>query len=202
MSLRERVNNMAQLGFYFDQTRCIGCRTCQISCKDRNDLTVGVLYRRVASFDTGEGPTFGTYNYASTCNHCFTPACVANCPTGSMHKDLDDGTVQRNALLCIGCDACIIACPYSVPVMLEDKGIVGKCDSCKPFRDDGQNPVCVDACVMRALDFGDLADLEGKYGSGLVNELPILPSAQTTEPSVRIKPRSFALNPTFKETLM
>ena len=190
---------MARLGFYFNQEHCLGCRACQVACKDRFDLEIGVFFRRVRSFETGTYPNATLYHYSSACNHCETPACVANCPTGSMQK-ADDGTVIYDESLCIGCDTCITECPYGVPVILADKGVVGKCDSCKAFRDAGLNPVCVDACPVRALDFGDLDELQAKYGGDLVQDLPILPSSDTTHPSILIKAKKAALETQFEET--
>jgi anaerobic dimethyl sulfoxide reductase subunit B (iron-sulfur subunit) len=120
-----------------------------------------------------------------------------------MQKDAGgDGTVQHDDELCIGCGTCVRTCPYSVPVLLLEKNIAGKCDACKPFRDAGMNPVCVDACIMRCLDFGDLDDLKEKYGSDLVNELPILPSADATNPSLQIRAKESALNTEFREVII
>lgn len=189
---------MAQYGFYFDMTFCIGCRTCQIACKDKNDLKIGTLFRRVRSFESGVYPKPGIYYYSGTCNHCQNAKCVKGCPTGAMHYG-DDGTVQHDANLCIGCKYCTWNCPYSVPQYMEDKNIVGKCDSCKDLRDAGENPACVDACPMRALKFGDLDKLKKEYGPGSVSEIPILPSASVTKPSLLIKPKSCALDPNYKE---
>jgi anaerobic dimethyl sulfoxide reductase subunit B (iron-sulfur subunit) len=185
---------MGKLGFYYDNTLCAGCRACQVACKDRNDLKVGILYRAVRDFETGKFPNPGFYHYSGTCNHCAEPKCVKGCPTGAMHV-AEDGTVQHDKDLCIGCRYCIWNCPYSVPQYLEEKNIVGKCDSCKDLRDQGEETVCVTACDMRALKFGDLDELTAKYGSSLVKELPILPLANITEPSLLIKPRAAALVP-------
>ena len=189
------------LGFYYNQNACSGCRACQTSCKDRNDLKVGQLYRHVRTFETGVYPTATMYHYAGTCNHCDNPACVRVCPTAAMQK-AEDGTVQHDDDRCIGCGSCKLACPYDVPVMLDDLGIVGKCDACKPFRDRGLNPVCVDACNMRALDFGDLDELRSKYGADSVQELPVLPSSSMTGPNTLITPYAAALDPDFTEVLL
>jgi anaerobic dimethyl sulfoxide reductase subunit B (iron-sulfur subunit) len=89
-----------------------------------------------------------------------------------------------------------------VPVLLSDKGIAGKCDACKPFRDAGLNPVCVDACVMRCLDFGDTDELKAKYGGELTNALPVLPSPDTTQPTTLINPKQAALNTDFREVIL
>lgn len=189
---------MGKLGFYFDMTACIGCRTCHIACKDRNDLDVGAIFRTVRNFETGTFPKPGSYNYSSSCNHCEEAKCMKNCPTGAMHKG-DDGTVQHDPDLCIGCQYCIWNCPYGAPVYFEELGRVGKCDSCKTLREAGQNPACVDACPMRCLKFGDLDELTAQYGNDLVKELPILVSQQITKPSILIKPKSSALDGNFRE---
>jgi anaerobic dimethyl sulfoxide reductase subunit B (iron-sulfur subunit) len=189
---------MGKLGFYFDQTRCIGCRTCQIACKDKNDLSVGVLYRHVRSFEQGDYPNPGYFHYSWNCNHCETPACVTICPVGAMHIDSAEGTVQPNNESCIGCGYCVEACPYKVPILL-DTGVAGKCDACIAWRQKGENCICVDACLMRCLDFGDIDELKAKYGEGLVNELSILPSANETTPSLLVNPRLCALDADFTE---
>ena len=81
------------LGFYFDMTRCIGCRACQVACKDKNNLGVGVVLRNAQTYEVGTFPTVKMYNLSNTCNHCENPACVAACPTKAMHK-AEDGTVS------------------------------------------------------------------------------------------------------------
>lgn len=189
---------MGQLGFYYDQTACVGCKTCQIACKDRNNLEVGTLFRRVHEFEGGKFPKPYAYYLSMSCNHCKEAKCVKGCPTGAMHFG-EDGTVQHDKDMCIGCKYCVWNCPYSVPQYLEAKNIVGKCDSCKDLRAEGQNPACVDACVMRCLKFGDLDELKAEYGDDLVRELPVLPSATQTNPSFLIKPKNEALNQTYKK---
>lgn len=185
------------LGFYFNQSICIGCRTCQIACKDRNDLEVGHIYRTVTTFETGKYPDARAYHYSAACNHCENPKCVAGCPTGAMYK-AEDGTVQHDDDMCIGCDYCAWNCPYGVPQYFDALGITGKCDSCAAERAAGGNPVCVDACLMRALEFGDLDELKAKHADeSLVQELPILPEASITNPSILIYPRTAALSSDF-----
>jgi anaerobic dimethyl sulfoxide reductase subunit B (iron-sulfur subunit) len=193
---------MAKLGFYFDQTRCIGCRTCQIMCKDKNDLPVGIIYRQVKTFETGEYPAPGYYHYSWNCNHCENPACVTVCPVSAMHVDAEDGTVQPNDELCIGCGYCVDACPYHVPQMKTPEAVVGKCDACIAWRQKGDRPACVDACVMRCLDFGDLDELQAKYGEGLVDEIPLLPDASQTMPSLLVRARECALDSSFTEKII
>ena len=188
------------LGFYFNMTACSGCRACQTACKDRNNLPVGYLFRHVTSYQTGEYPEARMYHYAATCNHCTNAACVANCPVGAMYVG-DDGTIQHDDETCIGCATCVESCPYQVPVLREDLGIAAKCDACKPFRDAGGNPVCVDACVLRALDFGDVDELRAKYGDDAVTAIPVHPDGGT-DPNTIITPKEVAENEDYLEVLL
>lgn len=120
---------MAKKGFYYNQDDCVGCKACQIACKDKNDLPVGIVFRQVRDFESGTFPSVGVYHFAQTCNHCESPACVANCPTGAMFAHEGDGTVQHDDSLCIGCQKCVSACPYGVPQYFEDLNITKKCDA-------------------------------------------------------------------------
>lgn len=175
------------LGFYVDMTSCIGCRTCQVACKDRHDLlTAGPRPRRVDSYECGTYPDAGMFHTVVSCNHCENPACVSGCPTGAMHK-AEDGTVQHDDSRCIVCRNCMLVCPYTAPQYDEDRAYIVKCDSCKPLRDAGMNPVCVDACPMRAIEFGDVDELRARHGDGLVSEIPCLPSEDITHPNLLLK---------------
>ena len=182
---------MGKLGFYFDATMCTGCRTCQVACKDKNRLDVGTLFREVKSYEVGSYPDVTFYHMTMSCNHCENPACVSACPV----YVAEDGTVLHDEALCIGCQACVQACPYGAPKYIEEKKKVGKCDACAAIRAAGGNPVCVDACPLRALEFGDLDELVQKHaGAELVNELPILPKADATGPSLLIEPKQSMLS--------
>ena len=116
------------LGFYFDQTRCIGCKACQVACKDKNRLDVGANFREIKDFEVGEFPSVKTYSLTLSCQHCNNPACVEACPVGAMYK-ANDGTVLHDASLCVGCKACINACPY------DRHGRQGSCTPFSPWKD-------------------------------------------------------------------
>jgi len=188
---------MGKLGFYFNGARCVGCRACQIACKDKNDLDVGVTYRQVRTYETGAYPTPGYYHHSSTCNHCANPACVLVCPSGALHI-AEDETVQIDSEICIGCKNCVRTCPYGVPQFFEDKEIAGKCNLCVDLTAKGENPVCVDACPQRVLEWGDLDELRAKHPD-TVADLPILPDSLKTGPSTIIFPRTCALEPDFRQ---
>lgn len=185
------------IGFYFDQTRCTGCRACQVACKDKNRNEVGVIFRNAHTYSVGTFPEVSCYSYSASCNHCETPACWAACPSGAIAK-LDDGTVWINQELCTGEQLCVEACPYGIPQILPD-GKAGKCDGCYAIRQAGGQPACVAACPNRALDFGEIDELEAKYGSDLVSEIAILPAASETNPNVRIKAKPAASESNFVE---
>lgn len=188
------------LGFYFDNSRCVGCKACQIACKDRFDMQMaGPRPRRVHSFECGTYPDTGIHHVSISCNHCEAPACVANCPTGAMYKDVESGVVLHDDDVCIGCQTCVNSCPYDAPQYVEDWNMVVKCDTCKALRDGGMNPVCVDACGMRALDFGDMDELRVKYGEECVSEMLCTPEASITTPNVLIKLKDYATVEPFRE---
>lgn len=162
------------LGFFYDMTKCVGCKACQMACKEIHHLPVGDFYRRVETIRTDAlGPVF----FSGACNHCADPACVKACPTGAMFT-ADDGTVQHRDDLCIGCGRCVHQCPYGAPSLNSVTGYAQKCDSCAERRSQGKNPACVDACPTRALRF---AELESSAA------LPFLPSPHLTSPNLAVK---------------
>lgn len=179
------------IGFYFDMTRCIGCRACQVACKDKNRLDVGMTFRNAHTYSTGSFPSVDMFSCTFSCNHCDEPACVANCPTGAMFKS-EDGAVLHQDDVCIGCKTCVNSCPYQVPVIDEEQGISRKCDSCIAIRTAGGQPACVAGCPNRALDFGEIEDLKAKYGEDLVNETTVHPDPSMTGPSLLIKVKDAA----------
>lgn len=193
---------MSLYGFYFDQTRCIGCHACQVACKDRLGLDIaGPLPRRVHSYETGTFPEATIYHISVGCNHCEDPACVAQCPTGAMFMS-DDGIVLHDDDRCIVCKNCMMVCPYGAPQYDPVENMIIKCDSCKPLREAGMKPVCVDACPMRALDFGRIEDLKARHGDGLVRELPCLGPAKYTKPNIYVRASDTALDKEFVRVVL
>lgn len=187
-----------QLGFYFDGSACVGCKTCQVVCKDKNNLPLGIRWRRVFEYTGGSwmpqgdqlvpNQVFG-YTISIACNHCENPRCVEVCPTTAMHKRAD-GIVVIDQDQCIGCRYCQWACPYGAPQFDEAKGVMTKCNFCQDLLAQGQNPACVDACPLRALDFGELDQLRAKYGN--TNAVEPLPVASFTNPSLVLTPNRFS----------
>lgn len=184
---------MSQMAFYFDNTRCTGCKTCVLACKDYNNLDLGTAYRKVyevtggATECTAEGihtSSCYSYNVSMACNHCENPACVRVCPTGAMHKDDQTGLVAVDADRCVGCGYCHMACPYNAPKVDRQLGHSVKCDGCASRVAQGDGPICVQACPTRALAFGTSEEM-AKLGER--GNIAPLPESSYTNPNLYIK---------------
>ena len=182
-----------------ERERCIGCRACQVACKDKNRLEVGTLYREVHSYTVGTFPEVDGYSYSFGCNHCEEPICLKNCPTGAIYR-APDGTVVQDQSKCIGCRMCVMSCPYGQPKYFPDEGVSGKCDGCYGLREAGGEPACVAGCPNRALKFGEMDELRAEFGPDL-NEgsIAVLPSPDETHPNILIKAKDCAQDAGYRE---
>lgn len=160
---------MTQYAFYFDNTRCTGCKTCELACKDYKNLSKDISFRKVYDYEGGTWNPCGSgafecssfvYHVSMSCNHCDNPACVSVCPTGAMHKDAQSGLVSVNEGRCIGCGYCHMACPYNSPKVDRQLGHSVKCDGCAARVSEGKAPICVEACPLRALEFGPVEEMQ------------------------------------------
>jgi anaerobic dimethyl sulfoxide reductase subunit B (iron-sulfur subunit) len=181
---------MAQQGFFFDMNICSGCKCCFVACKETKDLGVGFNFRKVTDYEGGKFPAVWTASLSMGCNHCATPACMAVCPVSAIVKNEENGLVNIDKALCINCKTCITACPYGAPVELTAENTVSKCDGCASFLALGEKPACVAACSTRALDFGDIAELETKYANkSPVKDISVIPDSVMTQPNYLIAPK-------------
>ena len=194
---------MTHYAFSFDGTRCTGCKTCEMACKDYKDLDLGVAYRKVYEVTSGETvrdangcftSTCTSYPLSLSCNHCDDPACTKVCPTGAMHKDAETGLVSVDADKCVGCGYCHMACPYNAPKVDREKGHSVKCNGCAERVAEGKNPICVDACPVRALEWGDIEELRAAHTGTMAGIAP-MPSPDETTPSIAINPCPAAKEP-------
>ncbi len=142
---------------YFIKTnnkRCISCKACEVHCKVNNRVPLGArLGQMVTAGPVERGGLPKIRNLFMPCFHCEEPWCVPACPTGAMTRREEDGIVFIQAELCVGCKACIIACPWNVPQWDEAAGKAIKCDFCRERIDAGKKPACVTACTTHALEF-------------------------------------------------
>ncbi len=187
-----------QLGFIHNNVDCIGCRACEIACKDKNGLAAGPRFRRVQYIEGGTYPDVFAYKVNMSCNHCAEPACLPACPTGAIWKRQSDGIVDIDSTLCIGCRRCEATCPYGAPQYDPSDGLVKKCNMCVDEIEAGRKPYCVMACMMRVLDIGPIDKLlaaEWQTPALGPNEQPVhtvknLADPELTRPSIAFVPHS------------
>jgi anaerobic dimethyl sulfoxide reductase subunit B (iron-sulfur subunit) len=180
--------------FFLDIQICTGCKTCIIACKDKNDLPMGIRWRRVVEFTGGDwicraDGTFThnvfAYYISVSCNHCQDPICVQACPSTAMNQDAQ-GIVTVDPEKCLGCRYCEWACPYSAPQFDESQRQMTKCDFCRDKLMQGDVPACVAGCPTRALQFGEYDELAARHGSVLL--MAPLPSPGLTVPNFILDP--------------
>ncbi len=150
-----------QYGFVIDQNSCIGCHACTVACKAENDVPVGSFRTWVKYTERGKFPDIKRLFLVERCNHCSDAPCVTICPVNALEKR-PDGIVDLDRDACIGCRACMQACPYDAIYLNEDLGAVEKCHFCAHRVDQGLEPACVTVCPVDAIIPGDLDDPDSK----------------------------------------
>jgi len=143
--------------FVIDNRRCIGCHACSTACKAENSVPLGVHRTWVKYVEKGTFPHTRRHFQVTRCNHCAKPPCVPICPTAAMFQR-PDGIVEFDSAACIGCKACLQACPYDAIHIDPDSGTAAKCHFCAHRTDVGLEPACVVVCPVHAILAGDLDD--------------------------------------------
>jgi formate dehydrogenase iron-sulfur subunit len=161
-------------GFFTDTTLCIGCKACEVACKEWNRLPADGYAFTAHSYDnTGElnGTTWRHVAFveqlgqnrwlmeSDVCKHCTHAACLNVCPTGSLFRT-EFGTVVVQEDICNGCGYCVPACPYGVIDKRETDGHAGKCTLCYDRLRAGETPACAKACPTESIQYGDLEELQ------------------------------------------
>jgi formate dehydrogenase iron-sulfur subunit len=171
------------LGFFTDTTVCIGCKACEVACKEWNQLPddgfvfTGMSYdntghlgaaswRHVAFVERhqplqGQVTGLGDFSWlfsSDVCKHCERAGCLESCPTGSLVRT-EFGSVYVQPDVCNGCGYCVSTCPFGVIDRLEDDGRAWKCTLCYDRLRGGLEPACAKACPTDSIQFGELDEL-------------------------------------------
>ncbi len=168
-----------------DQTRCIGCHACTTACKSENEVPLSVTRTFVKSVDVGRFPQVRRAFQVTRCNQCEDAPCVAACPTAAMYKR-PDGIVDFDKRVCIGCKACMAACPYDAIFINPEDHSAEKCNLCAHRLDVGLEPACVVVCPVEAILVGDLNDPASK-----VAEIVQRDTVAVRRPEKETKPKLF-----------
>ncbi len=168
-------------GFFTDTTLCIGCKACEVACKQWNQLPgdgfefTGMSYdntihlgastwrhvsfvERPVALSTQDAGAFSWLFNSDVCKHCQRAGCLESCPTGSiMRTEFDTVYVQPD--ICNGCGYCVVNCPFGVIDRREDDGRAWKCTLCYDRLRADMTPACAKACPTESIQFGDLEEL-------------------------------------------
>ena len=148
---------MPNYGFVIDLRKCIGCHACTIACKAEHQIPVGVNRCWVKTVEKGTFPDTRRFFFPVLCNQCVDAPCVRICPTNALFKRRD-GIVDLNGSACIGCRACMEACPYDQLFIDPNTHTAEKCNFCANRVENELLPACVSVCPTECRIFGDLDD--------------------------------------------
>ncbi|MGA1053352.1 MAG: 4Fe-4S dicluster domain-containing protein [Ilumatobacteraceae bacterium] len=148
---------MTRLGFALLSDSCIGCHACTVACKSEHDVPLGVNRTWLKYIETGEFPNTGRTFSVMRCNHCDDAPCMTICPTSALHR-APNGVVDFDDSRCIGCKACMNACPYDAIYINPETNTAHKCNFCNHRVEVGLEPACVVVCPTHAIVTGDLDD--------------------------------------------
>ncbi len=167
------------VAMFTDVSLCIGCRACQVACKQWNQLEpeepewtgsyqnhahfTDKSYRLVRFFEEPGDDKVGMrwHMMSDVCKHCAQAGCLEACPTGAIYRT-EYGTVNINQDICNGCRYCVSACPFGVVSFNHDTGTATKCTFCNDRLHNGLGPACAKACPTESIKFGFRDELEAK----------------------------------------
>ncbi|THB65378.1 MAG: 4Fe-4S dicluster domain-containing protein [Desulfovibrio sp.] len=159
---------MKQLSLMIDLSRCIGCKTCIVACRNFHGLVDHAAampneipyYLRVESRMEGSYPKLSQESWVVPCQHCKNAQCIKACKSEAISKNPETGIVHIDRDKCTGSKACIEACPYDVIQFNEEGGFAHKCTLCQERVLMGQQPVCAEVCMTDAISFGEKDQLK------------------------------------------
>ncbi len=181
-----------QYAFKVDMDRCTGCKACVSACHSLNGLDENETWRDVGTIQGGCGSDAYAQTITTACHHCVDPGCLNGCPVLAYEKDPETGIVRHLDDQCIGCQYCVLKCPYDVPKYSKKLGIVRKCDMCHNRLAEGEAPACVQACPTEAISI-TIVDTSGILESSKSERdfLPAAPEPSYTKPTTRYVTNKF-----------
>ena len=178
-----------QYAFEVDLDRCSGCKACVSACHSLNGLDDGETWRDVGLLFSDDWRHPFQQAITTACHHCVDPGCLTGCPVLAYDKDPRTGIVRHLDDQCIGCQYCVMKCPYDVPKYSARRGIVRKCDMCANRLAVGEAPACAQACPQEAIRITMVNQSEITAGSRRGLFLPEAPDPRHTLPTTRYKSR-------------
>ncbi|HLP75646.1 MAG TPA: DmsC/YnfH family molybdoenzyme membrane anchor subunit, partial [Candidatus Paceibacterota bacterium] len=177
-----------QYAFEVNLDKCSGCKACVSACHSLNGLDDGEAWREVGLLFSDDHRQPFQQNITAACHHCENPACLSGCPVLAYDKDGATGIVRHLDDQCIGCQYCVMKCPYEVPKYSASRGIVRKCDMCTNRLAVNEAPACVQACPHEAIRITLVETkvvLNGIREPHAATQLPFAPDPAITFPTTR-----------------
>jgi formate dehydrogenase iron-sulfur subunit len=195
--MADTVNQATRKGFLVDTSRCIGCRSCQVACKQWNKLDADktanqgtfenprdltpALYNRIRFMETESSGSVAWQFINERCMHCGEAGCMKVCPSPGAIYRTKEGVVAYNKDKCISCKYCVSACPFNVP-RYDGNDKLSKCHLCLDRVGGGMSPACAKACPTESLKFGNRTQLvaaataakKSLYGLDALNGLGVV----------------------------
>jgi formate dehydrogenase iron-sulfur subunit len=160
------MKNKDSYGILFDVERCIGCNACAMACKAEFGWPEGHFIVKVNPVERGIFPQVEKNFIRKACMHCSEAACMMACPVGAINRRAN-GTVFLDEKRCIGCQYCVVNCPFGVPQYNSKLSKSFKCNLCEHRTAVEKEPACVSTCITGALRYGKINDLKAE-GSKIV----------------------------------
>src|SRR5262245_16159783 len=176
-----------QYAFQVDLDACSGCKACVAACNSLNGLDETETWRDVGLLHGGNDADPFLQHVTAACHHCLDPACLNVCPVRAYEKDGVTGIVRHLDDQCIGCQYCILACPYDVPKYNRARGIVRKCDLCSNRLVVGEAPACVQSCPNEAIRITTVRRQEAAENCESGAFLPGAPEPPHTQPTTHYR---------------
>ena len=176
-----------QYAFEVDLDKCSGCKACVAACHSLNGLEPGESWRSAGQLVSDEAEAPFQQTVTTACHHCVDPACLNGCPVLAYEKDPVTGIVRHLDDQCIGCQYCVLKCPYEVPRYSSRLGIVRKCDMCANRLSVGEAPACVQSCPSAAIRITvvNREAVRSEHTSSENSFLPETPDPAYTLPTTR-----------------